>query len=334
MTSTAPSSTRTAAGDTSRGKRDRNLFMTSLIKLPMLYVLVALLAMTTYIYPGFWDNVNLQNMLQQNVGLLLVSVGMTFVMISGGFDLSVGAIYATGAITFLSFDGSLPVTIAVVIAVGVGLLCGIVNGALINILHINPFVATLGTSSTITGLMTLYANKHTTYSASDSYSFLGNHRIGTIPLSTIIAIVIFIVAALVLAKSTYGRSVYAVGGNTEAARLSGIRVGLISASTFAIIGALAALGGVFTASQLGAAQPNFVGNVTLDAIAVVIIGGTSLMGGEGAMWRSAVGLAILAIVNNLFASQALDPSLQLVFKGIIVVMAVGFEGWSRRRNSA
>lgn len=325
----------TTAKQTTTATPDRqNVVVRSLIRFPMLYVLVVLLALTTYLYPGFWNPTNLQNLMMQNVALVLASIGMTFVIMAGGFDLSVGAVFATGAVFYLSFDEVAPAWVAVLVAVAIGLLCGVINGVLVNVFHINPFVATLGSASAFIGIMTLYAGANTKFSASDEFGFLGTYKWqDLVPLSTVVSIAIFVIAAIVLAKSTYGRSVYAVGGNMEAARLSGIRVGLISASTFVIIGGLAALGGVFTASQLGTAQPNFVGTITLDAIAVVIIGGTSLIGGEGAMWRTAVGLAILAIVNNLFASLNLDPSLQLLFKGVIVIVAVGVDVWTRRRHS-
>ena len=315
--------------------RRKNPLTRSLLQFPMLYVLAVLLLVTTYVYPGFWDPTNLENLMQQNVALLLSAIGMTFVIMAGGFDLSVGAIFAAGAVFYISFDGVAPAAVGVLVAVGIGLLCGVINGSLVNVFHINPFIATLGSSSAFIGVMTLYAGANTKFSASNEYSVLGNYKWqGVVPLSAAVSVVLFVIAAVVLAKTTYGRSIYAVGGNKEAARLSGIRVGWISASTFILIGALAALGGVFTASQLGTAQPNFVGTVTLDAIAVVIIGGTSLVGGEGAMWRTAVGLAVLAIVNNLFASKNLDPSLQLLFKGAIVIVAVGVDGWIRRRSSA
>ena len=315
--------------------RPRNLFKRSIVQFPMIWVLVLLLIATTYLYPGFWNNTNLQNMLQQNVPLLLASIGMTFVIMAGGFDLSVGAVYAVGAVFYLSLDPDHSAVLAVLLSVLLGLACGLVNGVLVNAFHINPFVATLGSASAFIGVVTLYAGANIKFSASDEYGFIGTYKWNdVIPLSTAVSVVIFVVAAIVLAKSIYGRSVYAVGGNREAARLSGIRVGLISASTFVIIGGLAAFGGVFTASQLGTAQPNIGGTLTLDAIAVVIIGGTSLVGGEGAMWRTAVGLAILAIVNNLFTSQNIDPSNQLVFKGVIIIAAVGADVWIRRRQSA
>lgn len=304
---------------------------TQLFRHPMVWVLVVLLAVTTYLYPGFWDITNLQNMLTQNVALTLASVGMTFVILAGGFDLSVGAVYASGAVLYISMDGSQPVATAVVAALVLGAVFGLMNGLLVNALRINPFVATLGTSSAFVGLMTLYAGANVKFTASEEYGFLGTYKWnGLIPLSVFLVAVISVVCAIVLAKTTYGRSLYAVGGNKEAARLAGIRVGAISASTFVVIGVLAALGGVFTASQLGTAQPNFVGTITLDAIAAVIIGGTSLLGGEGAIWRTFIGIGILAIVNNLFASMALDPSLQLLFKGVIVIVAVGMDVWTRR----
>ena len=305
-----------------------------LIHYPMLWVLALLLMVTTYLYPGFWNPVNLQNMLMQNVALTVASIGMTFVIMAGGFDLSVGAVYATGAVFYLSLDGVAPAIVSIIATILLGTACGVVNGTLVNYFKINPFVATLGTSSAFIGLMTLYAGANVKFSSSDEYGFIGSYKWNDlIPLSTVIGVAIFVLSAIVLAKTTYGRSVYAVGGNKEAARLSGIRVGLISASTFVLIGGLAALGGVFTASQLGTAMPNFVGNMTLDAIAVVIIGGTSLVGGEGAMWRTGVGLAILAIVNNLFTSMNLAPALQLVFKGAIVIVAVGVDVYIRRREA-
>lgn len=306
----------------------------SFVKLPMLWVLVALLVLVTVMYPGFWSLGNVTNLITQNVGLILCAIGMTYVMIAGGFDLSVGSIYAAGAVTYVSMDGVAPVAVAVLLSVLVGGIFGLVNGLLINKVGVNPFVATLGTSSVFIGLMTLYAGANVKFSVSPDYSFLGTYRIGgLIPLSNVIVIVLFVIAAIILAKTTYGRGVYAVGGSKEAARLTGIRVGVVSGSTFVLIGLLAALGGVFVASQLGTAQPNFVGNMTLDAIAVVIIGGTSLLGGEGAMWRTAVGCAILMIITNLFSSLNLEPALQLVFKGLIVVIAVAVDVLSRRRST-
>jgi ribose transport system permease protein len=302
-----------------------------LLRYPMVAVLVVLLILTTAVDPAFWHLVNLENLLTQNVALLVVSVGVTFVLLGGGFDLSVGAIYAAAAIFYLSLEHVLPAIVGLLASVALGTALGAINGLIVNGARINPFIATLATASIITGGMTIYFGDHTVYNTTSSYSYIGSKMFGSwLPLSFVIGLVIFVIAGFVLARSTFGRGVYAVGGNREAARLNGVRVGLISAATFTLVGALAALGGVFTASQLGTAQPDLVGTVTLDAIAIVIIGGTSLLGGEGAMWRTGVGLAIIAIVDNLFAAENYNPSLQLVFKGLILLVAVGADVWMRR----
>lgn len=332
MTTSAERTT-TASPDPGTSRRSQSPVRV-VTEFPMVWVLVALLIVTTVLYPGFWTATNITNLLSQNTGLVLAAIGMTFVIIAGGFDLSVGASFAAGAVVYVSLDGVAPVTVAVIISVLVGLGFGLINGLLVNWLHVNPFVATLGTSSAFLGAITLYAGANVKFSVSKEFSFLGSYRWGVVPLSNVVIVIIFLIGAVVLAKTTYGRAVYAVGGNIEAARLSGIRVGLTSGSTFVLIGGLAALGGVFVASQLGTAQPNFAGTMTLDAIAVVIIGGTTLLGGEGAMWRTAVGFAILAVVNNLFSSLNLEPALQQIFKGAIVVAAVAVDVWTRRRRAS
>jgi ribose transport system permease protein len=305
----------------------QSIAIAALTRYPMVLALVVLLIVTTFLYSTFWTSTNLENLLSQNVGLIMCACGMTFVILAGGFDLSVGSVYAAGAMFYIHFLGQLPAPVAVIMSILLGIVMGAVNGAIINVLRVNPFVATLGTSSIFIGLITIYAGATATFATSSSYLYLGTAKVLGIPLDGLIAIIVLIIAGFVLAKSTYGRSVYAVGGNKEAARLSGIRVGVISASTFVAIGAMAALGGVFTASELGTASPTFVGNITLQSIAVVIVGGTALTGGEGAIWRTAVGIAIIAVMVNLFTSLNFSPDLQTVFEGMIVIIAVAMDVW-------
>lgn len=305
----------------------RAIAIAALTRYPMVLALIVLLIVTTILYPRFWTSINLQNLLSQNVGLMLCAGGMTFVIIAGGFDLSVGSVYAAGAMFYISFLGEIPAPLAVLLSVLLGLAMGAINGTIVNVLRVNPFVATLGTSSIFIGLITIYAGATAQFASENSFLYLGTAKVLGIPLDGLIGIVLLVVAAGVLAKSTYGRSVYAVGGNKEAARLSGIPVGVISASTFVIIGGLAALGGVFTASELGTASPTFVGNTTLQAIAVVIVGGTALTGGEGAVWRTVVGLLIITVMVNLFTSLDFSPDLQTVFEGLIVIIAVAMDVW-------
>jgi ribose transport system permease protein len=310
-----------------RPQSPKGIAIAAVTRYPMVLALVVLLIVTTILYSNFWTTTNLQNLLSQNVGLMLCACGMTFVIIAGGFDLSVGSVYAAGAMFYISFLGQLPAPIAIILAILLGLGMGAVNGVIINVLRVNPFVATLGTSSIFIGLITIYAGATAAFASSSSFLYVGTAKVLGVPLSGLVAIIILIISGIVLAKTTYGRSVYAIGGNKEAARLSGMRVGVMSASTFVMIGGMAALGGVFTASQLGTASPTFVGNITLESIAVVIIGGTALTGGEGAIWRTAVGIAIIAVMVNLFTSLNFSPDLQTVFEGAVVIAAVAMDVW-------
>jgi ribose transport system permease protein len=306
----------------------------ALWKHPMLLVLVAELVVTSIVYSRFWSVVNLQNLLSQNAPLTVAAAGMTLVIIAGGFDLSVGAVFGAGAVFYVSLDGTLPVGLAILAVVLVGAVAGLFNGVVVNRLHVNPFVATLGSASAISGLVSLYYfHSSTKYTKDASFRTLGTSEWQRIPASFAVAAVVVVILGLVLAKTTYGRSVYAVGGNTQAARLSGLRVGLISASTFVLIGILAAIGGLLQASAVGTAEPSFGATLTLQAIAVVIIGGTSLLGGEGAVWRTVVGIAILAVLNNVFAAKNLEPNLQLVIQGLIVIIAVAAEVWFQGRKT-
>lgn len=312
----------------------RRFLAVLLTRYPMVLALVVLLIVTTILYPRFWSGTNLLNLVTQNIGLLFCCVGMTFVIICGGFDLSVGSVYAAGAMFYISFLGSMPAPVAAVLSVLLGIVCGFVNGAVINLLRVNTFVATLGTASVVLGLITIYAGANAAFASDPGFTYIGNAKVAGFPVAGWIALAVVIVSGIVLAGTTFGRAVYAVGGNREAARLSGIRVGLVSTATFVIIGGLAAFGGVFTASQLGTATPSFVGNITLNSIAIVIIGGTALTGGDGTIWRTMIGLAIIAVVVNLFTSLNFRPELQTVFEGVIVIGAVAMDVWLIRRRRA
>ncbi|PJJ61703.1 ABC transporter permease [Compostimonas suwonensis] len=298
----------------------------------MIAVLIALLIVATVIYPGFLEPNNLLLILSQTAPLGLVAVGMTFVIIAGGFDLSVGAVYAVAGTVAaaLAQDGAPPV-VGLLAGVGLGLVLGSVNGVLVARLGINPFIATLGTSSVYLGGILLFSNSQPFAVSDDGFKFLGAGKLGPVPVSVIVLVLVFLIGAAVLHVTPFGRRIFAVGGNAEAARLSGISVRMVRGSTYTISGFLAALAGVMAASRIGVGQGDVGANVALDAIAVVVIGGTSLTGGEGKMWRTAVGLLILAVLNNIFFSLAVDSNWQLVTKGAIVVLAVAVDQVFRHR---
>jgi ribose/xylose/arabinose/galactoside ABC-type transport system permease subunit len=300
----------------------------------MLGVLFALLAIATMLYPRFLSPGNIGNLLSQNAAVGIIAVGMTLVIITGGFDLSVGAMYALGSVIYAGVTvqtGS--VFIAGVSALTAGVIVGLLNGTLVSIVRINPLVATLGTASIVSGVAYLYSNSSPfIVTNAPSFQDLALTTILGVKLPIWIMIVVFVVGTVLLAKTTFGRNITAVGGNYDAAWLSGIRVKAVSASAYVITGALAALAGMMDSSRLGVGQADVGASVALDAIAIVVVGGTSLRGGEGAVWRSAIGLLILATLTNVFYSLNVTQNWQLIAKGTIVVAAVAVDAIVRARR--
>lgn len=295
--------------------------------------LLILIVCATVLYPGFLAPANIINLLHQNAAVGLIAIGMTFVIISGGFDLSVGSTYALSSVTFAgSMLASGNVVVATLAALLTGLVCGLINGVLIAYFQINPFIVTLGTLSVFSGAAYLISASTPFVVRDPAFRVFATSNVLGVPLSIIVLVIVFALAGVVLAKTSYGRNIYAVGGNSQASWLSGIRVKRTSASVYVVVGALAATGAAFDSSRLGVGQANIGGAIALDAIAIVVVGGTALIGGEGAVWRSAIGLLILATLTNLFYSLNVDQQWQLITKGVIVIAAVGLDGVLRRRR--
>jgi ribose transport system permease protein len=293
--------------------------------------LIAVLALTQVLYPGFANPDNLRNVLAQSAPVGIVAVGMTLVMIAGGFDLSVGALYALGATVYASLALQINLIGAAALTLAVGLLAGTVNGVVVTRLRINPFVATLGTTSVLGGLAFLYSHSQPFIVEDPSFTVLGRGDWLGLPISVWILFAVMIGGGLALSRTVYGRSLYVIGGNSEAARLAGLRVGLLRASTYVAVAGCSVAAGMIMASRLSVGQADIGGTIALDAIAVVVIGGTSLFGGEGAMWRTMTGLLILAVLTNLFDSLAIDSNVQAVVKGLIVIGAVSVDALARRQ---
>jgi ribose transport system permease protein len=296
----------------------------------MVWLLIALILFCRILYPGFLDRDNLFNILSQNVQVGLIALGMTYVIIGGGFDLSVGAIYAAGATIYAMEAKEFSLPIAALIALASGFAAGLTNGLIITRLKVSPFIATLGTASVFGGAAFLYSHSAPVIVDESHFQALGAGKLFDVPISLYLLAIAYGLGGLVLSKTVYGRSLYAVGGNPEAARLAGLRVDLLKISSYAIAGLLSALSGMIIASRLGVGQPDISGTMSLDAIAVVIIGGTSLFGGAGAVWRTAVGLLLLAVLTNIFDALALDSNFQSVIKGVIVIGAVALDASSRQ----
>ena len=296
-------------------------------------VLLLLIVWATMAYPGFLDSGNVRNILAQNAPVGIIAVAMTLIMVGGGFDLSVGSTFGCGSVAFAAFyqDMSGPLAFALVLVVGMAL--GAVNGVLVTRVHVNPFVATLGTGSIYGGAAMIASHSSPIVVSEPGFTRLGQGLMFGTPYAIWILFSVTVVFGLVLARTVYGHRLYAVGGNYEAARLAGLRVDLVRASTYVIGGAVAALGGAVLASRLSVGQGDVGVNIPLEAIAMVVIGGTSLFGGEGSVARTCVGIGILAVLGNVADSNGWGAEVESVVQGSIVIAAVALDAFVRRRRT-
>jgi len=328
MASTELGTLRRASPEWDRA-RVTNIFL----QFGLVWAFILLLIASAIIYPGLFQFANIRNLISQGAPVGITAAGMTFVIISGGFDFSVASIVALAAVVFANRADVIGLWGAAAIVLLCSFVCGVINGVIVTRLKVNPFVATLGSGSMIGGAAYIFSNNAPQLSNDPGFPYLGTQAWFGWPIASWILIATLVVGGVVLARTVYGRSIYAIGGNSEAARLSGLRVDLLRGSTYVISALCAGLGGLILASRLGLGQADMGGTMSLDAIAIVVIGGTSLLGGEGKMWRTAIGLLILSTLTNLFDSLAVSTSYQLVVKGAIVVAAVALDLFARSRRA-
>jgi ribose transport system permease protein len=256
---------------------------------------------------------------------------MTFVIIAGGFDLSIASGFSLCAIVAALLGAhDLPLATAMLAAVATGLVIGVVNGGLVSLIGINPFIATVGTGFAILGIDFLATPNTYIQVTQPGFDALGAGSWLSFPFKGMILLASLVLGEAVLAKTVYGREVYAVGANATVCRLSGLPVGRIIASTYVVSGLCMGVAGGLAASQLSTAQARMEPTIVYDVIAAVVIGGTSLSGGVGAMWRTAVGLAIIATISNGFTLVGLNPLHQGIVKGVIIILALAIDGWAGR----
>jgi ribose transport system permease protein len=281
--------------------------------------------------PAFLTVRNLVNILDQSASVGIIACAATLVIIAGGFDLSAGAIFAlTGVVAAKIANVSDP-WLGMLAGLLVGLALGVLNGVLISGFRINPFVATLSTGMMIRGLAVVITSGFLVTVAAEAYTTIGRGSALGIKYSVWIFAAFIAVSWFVLARTRLGRQIYAVGGNPEAARLSGIRVGWVQTITFAISGFAAALAGLIASSRVSTGQADAGALIELTAIAAVVIGGTSIAGGEGTIWRTVIGVLLLALIGNGFNMLSVEPFYQDIVKGAIIVVSVAADAWSKRR---
>lgn len=275
---------------------------------------------------------NLLNILNQNAPLALIAMAGTFVIIAGGFDLSTGAIFAVASVGAAWVGVNVNETLGLALAPVMGITLGLVNGLIIVGLKVHSFLATLATSLVFRGLAVLITGGSLiSLTNNDVFAQLGRGRLGEINYAIFIMFAWFAILTFVLNRTVVGRGVFAVGGNEEAALLSGLRTGRLRILTFALSGLAAGIGGAITVSRIatGSAQAGI--GLELQAIAAVILGGTSIYGGEGAVWRSLTGVMLLALITNGFNILNANPFYRELTTGLIIVLAVALSAGGKRR---
>lgn len=303
---------------------DKNTKKNTIIrKMGPLLGLLLLSITLTILSDRFFTIDNLLNVARQISLNAIISVGMTMVILTGGIDLSVGSIVAlTGSVTAGLLVGGQAIFPAICIGMLVGALLGLFNGLLITRAEIPPFIATLGTMTVARGLTLVYTDGRPITGMEDAFRFLGGGYLAGIPVPVIIMVLIFALTYIMLKKTRLGRYIYAIGGNEEAARLSGINTKKILLSVYVLGGLLAGVSGIIMASRLNSAQPTAGISFELDAIAAVVLGGTSLSGGVGTIGGTLIGAFIIGVLDNGLNLLNVSSFYQQIAKGLVILLAV------------
>jgi ribose transport system permease protein len=305
-----------------------------LIRSPAFYPFVGLLLVTTFMIfasDNFLTGANLENIVRQVSINAIIAVGMTCVILTGGIDLSVGPVMAlSGTLTAGLLVAGVPAPLAIGAGLVIGAGFGVGNGLLVAYLHMPPIIVTLATMGIARGLGLLYTDGYPISGLPEWFSFFGRGTVLGIQVPILIMVITYALAWVMLQQTRIGRYVYAIGGNEEAVRLSGVRAARFKLLVYAISGFTAALAGLVLASRLMSGQPNAGASFELDAIAAVVLGGASIAGGRGVILGTLVGAMLLGVLNNGLNMLGVSPYVQSVIKGGIILLAI-FISRQRRR---
>lgn len=301
-----------------------------LIAFAVLYLFLAINPATS---EAFLTRQNMFNVLRQISTNLYIACGMTMVIILGGIDLSVGSIIALSgcvAAACVARHG-MPIPVALLIGTLLGAAFGMINGVVISKTTIPPFIVTLATMNVARGFAYVYTGGSPVRVVTKEWQFIGAGYIGMIPVPVIIMLLVLITTALLMNNTRFGRHIYAVGGNIQAARFSGISVGKVKFWVYSFSGLMAGLAGVVLASRMYSGQPTAGNGAEMDAIAAVVVGGTSMAGGAGKIGGTIIGALIIGFLNNGLNLLNVNSFWQYVVKGIVILLAV-FVDFIRNRN--
>ncbi len=285
--------------------------------------------------PHFLTAVNLASVARQTAVINIMALGMTLVIITGGIDLSVGSILAvSGLFGTMAIKAGQPIPLAIALGIAAGLVCGLLNGLMITMLRINPFIVTLGTLEAYRGVALVVSKGLPVHEIPERFSFLGDGDLLGIPFSLWVLALCAVVMHFLLENTKLGRYSFAIGSNQSAAYYAGVPINFHLTAVYAIAGLLSGLAGMVEASRLMTGQPTAGLGYELQAIAAVVIGGGSLQGGEGSVIGTLIGAFIIGLLSNGSDLLGINPYWQQVTIGAIIIAAVGFDEYRKRRFAA
>jgi ribose transport system permease protein len=292
---------------------------------------LALFVTLSLLTDTFLQKRNLLNILDQSAPAGIIACAIAICIIAGIFDLSTGAMFAVSAVVAATAANSVGPWLGIASGCLAGLCLGTVNGAIVHFTRVHSFIGTLATSIVYRGLAIIVTGGLIVSVTDERFGIVGRERFLDARYAVYIFVAVILLTSFLLHRTTFGRYVYAVGGNPEAARLSGIRVGLVRGGCFALSGLCSGIAGVLAASRVSAAQADMGIGLELTAIAAAVLGGVSIMGGEGAVWRAVLGILILTMIGNGFNLLGIDTTYQLVVQGTLILAAVAADQLLRRR---
>ena len=299
----------------------------------VLFLIVLALAVAFGLYESvFWSGVNLQNVSRQGAVLTMVAVGSIFPILIGGIDLSVGGQVSMLSIFAVQLSHNMPIPAAFLLVISAGICIGLVNGLLVTYGRISPIIATLGTWQMMVGFTLWYTKGLPVRNFSDAYRWLGAENVWFLPAATVLAIGVVVVAWILLNRTRFGRYVYALGGNFEAARLSGVRTTFVTIAAYVTCAIFTSIGAITLSSRVGSGLPGLGGGLEIQAIAAVFIGGVAWGGGAGSVIGAALGVALVTVLGNGLDLAAVSSDVQTMITGFLVVLAVGIN--ARRRSAS
>ncbi|GMQ58993.1 hypothetical protein AN1V17_33900 [Vallitalea sediminicola] len=298
----------------------------------MVIILFLMVIVMTLIKPVFINTSNIINIFKQVAVIGTIAYGVTLIIITGGIDLSSGSVVALVGVVVASFSAPGDnIIIAIIIGLLVGALCGAINGIVLSYTGIPPFIATLGMMTIARGAALLYTNGRPISNIDESLLVLGTGKIGPVPIAVIIFLLAGLLTHIILRKSTFGKSIYAIGGNEQAAIVCGLNVKKIKILIYTFAGLMSAVGGIVLTARVSSGNPTAGLSYELDAIASAVIGGTSLSGGVGYISGTIIGALIIGVLNNGLTLIGVSPYWQQVVKGLIIVGAVILDAYKNKR---